>query len=97
MEIFVFCDSYFSFHHNPLLREAKGDNSPSLARVSQVALVVKNLLANAEAVRDAGLTCGWGRSPGGGNGDPLKYLPGESHGQRSLAGYSPWGHRVRPN
>ena len=22
-------------------------------------------------------------------------LPGESHGQRSLAGYSPWGHRVR--
>ena len=20
------------------------------------------------------------------------YLPGESHGQRSLAGYSPWGH-----
>ena len=23
------------------------------------------------------------------------FLPGESHGQRSLAGYSPWGHRVR--
>ena len=22
------------------------------------------------------------------------YLPGESHGQRSLAGYSPWGHKV---
>ena len=22
-------------------------------------------------------------------------LPGESHGQRSLASYSPWGHRVR--
>ena len=22
-------------------------------------------------------------------------LPGESHGQRSLAGYSPWGRRVR--
>ena len=21
------------------------------------------------------------------------FLPGESHGQRSLAGYSPWGHR----
>ena len=20
------------------------------------------------------------------------FLPGESHGQRSLAGYSPWGH-----
>ena len=22
------------------------------------------------------------------------FLPGESHGQRSLAGYSPWGHEV---
>ena len=22
------------------------------------------------------------------------FLPGEFHGQRSLAGYSPWGHRV---
>ena len=27
--------------------------------------------------------------------DPV-FLPGESHGQRSLEGYSPWGHkRVR--
>ena len=24
-------------------------------------------------------------------------LPGKSHGQKSLAGYSPWGHRVRHN
>ena len=23
------------------------------------------------------------------------FLPGEFHGQRSLVGYSPWGHRVR--
>jgi len=23
------------------------------------------------------------------------FLPGELHGQRSLASYSPWGHRVR--
>ena len=30
-------------------------------------------------------------SPGEGNGIPLQYpLPGESHGQRSLAEYSPW-------
>ena len=28
--------------------------------------------------------------PGGGHGNPLQYLPGEPHGQRSLAGYSPW-------
>ena len=32
-----------------------------------------------------------GRSPGEGNGNPLQYLPGKSHGPRSLVGYSPWG------
>ena len=25
------------------------------------------------------------------------FLPGKSHGQRRLVGYSPWGHRVRHN
>ena len=35
---------------------------------------------------------GLGRSPGEGNSYPLQYS-GESHGQRSLAGYSPWGHK----
>ena len=30
-------------------------------------------------------------SPGGGSGNPRIFLPGESHGQRSLAGYSPRG------
>ena len=37
-----------------------------------------------------------GRSPGEGNGNPLQYspvLPGESHGRRSLVGYSPWGRK----
>ena len=24
---------------------------------------------------------------------PPVFLPGESHGQRSLVGYSPWGHK----
>ena len=39
-----------------------------------------------------GLIPGSGRSPEEGNGNPLQiFLPGESHGQRSLAGYSPWG------
>ena len=36
-------------------------------------IVVKNLPANAEDTRDAGLTPGSGRSPGGGNGYPLQY------------------------
>jgi len=25
--------------------------------------------------------------------NPLQFLPGESHGQRSLVGYNPWGHK----
>ena len=36
---------------------------------------------------------GSGRCPGEGNGNPLQRMPGESHGQRSLAGYSPRGHK----
>ena len=36
-------------------------------------LVVKNLPANAGDVRDVGLIPGWGRSPGGGHGNPLHY------------------------
>jgi len=43
-----------------------------LFRASQVALVVKNLLANAGDIRHAGLISGSGRSPGGGNGNPLQ-------------------------
>ena len=35
-----------------------------------------------------------GRSPGGRHGNPLQYSCLENpHGQRSLAGYSPWGHK----
>ena len=35
-----------------------------------------------------------GRSLREGNGNPLQlFLPGESHGQRRLAGSSPWGHK----
>ena len=40
---------------------------------SQVALVVKNQLANAEDLRDAGSIPGLGRCPGGGHGNPLQY------------------------
>ena len=35
-----------------------------------------------------------GRSPGGRHGNPLQYSCLENpHGQRSLVGYSPWGHK----
>ena len=41
---------------------------------------------------DLALIPGLGRSPEGGNGNPLQYSSLENpHGQRSLAGYSPWG------
>ena len=35
--------------------------------------MVKNLPANAEGVRDMGSVPGSGRSPGGGNDNPLQY------------------------
>ena len=38
-----------------------------------MALVVKNPPANAGEVREEGLIPGWGRSPGGGHGNPLQY------------------------
>ena len=45
-------------------------------------------------VGDLGLIPGLGRSPGGGHGNPLQYSCLENpHAQRSLAGYSPWGHK----
>ena len=54
--------------------------------------MVKNLPANARDVRDADSMSGWGRCPGGGHGNPFQYSCLENpHGQRSLAGYSPWG------
>ena len=42
-------------------------------------------------VGDLGSIPGSGRSPGEGNSNSLQYSSGESHGQRSLAGYSPCG------
>ena len=40
-------------------------------------------------VGDLGLILGLGRFPGEGS----RFLPGEFHGQSSLVGYSPWGHK----
>ena len=49
---------------------------------------------------DLGLTPGSGRSQGEGSAvlQPTPVLlPGEFHGQKSLASYSPCGHRVGPD
>ena len=50
----------------------------------KVALVIKNLPANARDIRDRVSILGLGRSPGGGC---------KIQGQRSLVGYSPQGHK----
>ena len=56
--------------------------------------MVKNLPVNEGDTGDLGFIPGLGRSPGGGHGNPLLCsCLGESHGQRSLAGYSPWGRK----
>ena len=49
------------------------DNVDVILGASQVALVVKNLPADAGDVRDVGLIPGLGRAPGGGHGNPLQY------------------------
>ena len=54
--------------------------------------MVKNLPANAGEAGDAGLIPGSGRSLGGEMAAHTVFLPGQ-HGQRSLMGYSPWGHK----
>ena len=47
--------------------------------------------ASAYNAGDPGSIPGSGRSPGVENDNP--FLPGESYGQRSLVGYSPWGRK----
>ena len=51
-----------------------------------------NLPANVGDIRDVSSIPGLGGHPGGRNGNPTPVLlPGDSHGQKSLVGYSPWG------
>ena len=62
----------------------------NIYEASQVTPVVQNLSANAGDIRDAGSIPRSGRSSGGWHDNPTPvFLPGESHGQRKLAGYSP--------
>ena len=56
--------------------------------------MVRNPPANAGDLRDTGSIPESGRSPGGGYSSLIQYSCLENpHGQRSLVGYSPWGHR----
>ena len=62
-----------------------------------MALVTKNPSANAGDLRDVNSIPGSRRSPGGGNGNQLQYSYLKNSMDKILAGYSPWGHRVRHN
>ena len=76
------CVNLYEFDHN----------SPPLTlyRDLRVGHMVKNLPAVQETqVQSLGWKILWRRKW---QPTPV-FLPGESHGQRSLAGYSPWGHK----
>ena len=63
-------------------------------RASQVVVLAKNPLGNVEDIRDMGSIPGVGKIPWRRAWQPTPvFLPGESHGQRSLVGYSPWGRK----
>ena len=56
-----------------------------------VGLSSKEYTCSVRTIGDADSIYGMGRSPGEGNDNPTPvFLPGASHGQRSLMGYSPW-------
>ena len=57
-------------------------------------LLVKNPPANAEDIKRCGFSPWVGKIPWrrAWQSTPV-FLLGESHGQRSLLGYSPWGHK----
>ena len=56
-------------------------------------LVVKNLPTNVGDTGDAVLIPRWRRSLEEEMASHSSILPGKSHEQRSLAGYSPWDHK----
>ena len=59
-----------------------------LTRAFQTAQVIKNLPASAGDIRDSALIPGLGISLERGKWQPTSvFLPGKSHGQRSLVGY----------
>ena len=63
---------------------------PKIYRASLVAQMVKESSCNSG---DSGLIPGWGRSPWRRQWQSTPaFLPREFHGQKSLAGYSPWDH-----
>ena len=68
--------------------------SPAFRTFQVVLVVLKNPPAHAGNTGDTGSFPWCGKSPWRGKWKPtLVFLPGKFHGQRSLAGYSLWGHK----
>ena len=75
------------------LEQRQLSQNPGDSRL-QVGVVVKNPPANTGDIRDLDSVPGSGRFSWRRAWQPTPiFLPGKTHGQRSLAGCSPWGHR----
>ena len=81
--------SYFQTNANKI-------SFSQIIRSNQWAALVAQMGKNPPATRKSWVwSLGWEDPTGGGHGNPLQYSCLENpHGERSLAGYSPWGHRV---
>jgi len=72
----------------------KGNVGFIIYSISQVVLVVKNLPAKAGNIMRLGFNHWVGKIPWRREWQATPvFLPREFHGQRSLVGYSPWGHK----
>ena len=77
----------------PRSRRSPGGGTGDLLHCSWVSLVAQTV-ENLPAVQETWFAPWVGRAPRGGQGSPLYYSCLENpHGQRSLAGDSPWGRR----
>ena len=77
----------------PELGRSPGEGTGCPLQCSWASLVAQ-LVKNPPAMRQTWVqSLGWESSLEGGTATHSVFLPGESHGQRSLAGYSPWGRR----
>ena len=65
----------------------------SVSLYSHIVQVVKNPPANVGNIKDVGSILGSGRWRSRARQPTPVFLPGESYGQRSLVGFSPWGHK----
>ena len=68
-------------------------HSPKPANFGSRAYMVAQMVKNLPTMQETGVwSLGWEDPLEEGTAPTPVFLPGESHGQRSLVGYSPWGH-----